>query len=259
MFKEPLTCIILLVLIYQLYIVYVPSSNNDALDNSEDSIDEKPSRDIVSQLPERKPMQYETPQTFEHPQLGKPDQIIQEGYLYRFSNPNPWNAIVYNPTSNLSYLFIIKLNESPTTIQKYSNMIQQWSQIIPNTKLNTQSMELIVPASDEESALAIINLILNNLKGDLTLKNIVDNKLIQVSLMKIKNYSSVRQKIIEQILDSVNQKRESFNDSVDYHEDLANTATATDSDINTNRNINESSVNKNDNPMAYEGLEFSYL
>lgn len=247
--------VILTVIIYQLYIVYYPkkeliTSRNVKRDISSSEIQPKK---VINKLPERKPMQYETPQSFEHPTLGKPDKIIQEGYLFLIRNPNPWNAIVYNQNTQ-SYLFIIKLIEDPTTIQKYSQMIMQWSKLIKNISFNTQSNELIIPSSDEDSALAILNLILNNLKGDLSLQNIVDNNLIQISIAKIKNYSSVKQKIQEQILENIHNKKISQEESLEYQEDLAETATASPNTPSP-REVRP----KDNNPSAYEGIEFSYL
>ena len=255
MFKESLIMVILTVIIYQLYIVYYPKKElitrrNVKRDISSSEIQPKK---VINKLPERKPMQYETPQSFEHPTLGKPDKIIQEGYLFLIRNPNPWNAIVYNQNTQ-SYLFIIKLIEDPTTIQKYSQMIMQWSKLIKNISFNTQSNELIIPSSDEDSALAILNLILNNLKGDLSLQNIVDNNLIQISIAKIKNYSSVKQKIQEQILENIHNKKISQEESLEYQEDLAETATASPNTPSP-REVRP----KDNNPSAYEGIEFSYL
>ena len=254
MFKESLIMVILTVVIYQLYIVYYPAKElkkfRKRSSPKQIPISEDKPRKVINKLPERKPMQYETPQSFEHPTLGKPDKIIPEGYLFIIRNPNPWSAIVYNQNTQ-SYLFIIKLNDDPTTIQRYSQKIMQWSKIIKNISFNTQSNELVVPSIDEDSALAVTNLILNNLKGDLPLQNIIDNNLIQISIAKIKNYSSVKQKIKEQILENVFNKKVSQEESLEYQEDLAETATASPN--------NPSPSPKETQPSAYEGLEFSYL
>jgi hypothetical protein len=254
MFKESLITIILLVVIYQLYIVYYPdrvqNTRRKTIKRTPQS-SEVESPKVIKKLPERKPMQYETPQSFEHPTLGKPDKIIEEGYLYLIQNPNPWNAIVYNANTQ-SYLFIIKLNDDPTTIQNYSQKIINWSKVIKNISLNTQSNELIIPSDDEDVALAIANLVLNNLKGDLNLQNIIDNNLIQISITKIKNYSSVKQKIKEQILESINNQKPEAEESLEYQEDLAQTVSPTMSSPRETRS-------KDINPSAYEGIEFSYL
>ena len=105
MFKQFLIMVILSIVIYQLYIV--KNQENEKLTKEKVVTKNQEHHRVISKLPQRKPMQYETPQSFEHPSLGKPDKIIQEGYLYIIQNPNPWNAIVYNSNTE-SYLFIIR-------------------------------------------------------------------------------------------------------------------------------------------------------
>lgn len=259
MFKESLMTIILLIVIYQLYIVYYPNK----VENTERKTirrkttkrspqpSEVESPKVIEKIHNSKPMQYETPKSFEHPTLGKPNKIIEEGYLYLIQDPNPWNAIVYNDNTQ-SYLFIIKLNYDPTTIQMFSQKIINWSKVFKDINLNTQSNELIVPSDDEDVALAIVNLVLNNLKGDLNLQHIIDNNLIQISISKIKNYSSVKQKIIDQILESTNNQKPEAEESLEYQEDLAKSVSPTMS-------LSPKEVKSQDNPLAYEGIEFSYL
>ena len=251
MFKQFLIMVILSIVIYQLYIV--KNQENEKLTKEKVVTKNQEHHRVISKLPQRKPMQYETPQSFEHPSLGKPDKIIQEGYLYIIQNPNPWNAIVYNSNTE-SYLFIIRLNENPTTIQRYNQKIMHWTKIVGNISLNTQSNELIIPSSDENSALAIVNLVLNNLRGDLTLKDIIDKKLIHISIAKIQNYSSVKQKIKEQILENISGVQQNQDKNIEYQEDLAETISSSSSP-----RVNLKEKNKNNQPLAYEGLEFSYL
>ena len=52
------------------------------------------------------------------------------------------------------------------------NDYQTWKQIIPNLDFNPQSGELIIPSKDEPSALALANLIVINITGQLSLENI---------------------------------------------------------------------------------------
>ena len=259
MFKQSLILVILLVVIYQLYIIYFDNKiekeyNSENLDEeqSDDKQYQVEQKQEVSNVKINKPMVYETPESFVHPQLGKPDKIITEGYLFNIKNPQPWNSIVFNPNAELKYLFIIKLNVSPNERNLYKEKIINWYKFIPGIRFN-ENDELIVPAPDENSALAVTNLVINNLKGDLNFKNIVENKLIEISLNKIRTYSSIRTKIIEQIMESIYGNMEELNESLDYQEDLAET-------INT---IEEENVNVPENnelqPLAYEGTEFSYL
>ena len=125
---------------------------------------------------------------------------------------------------------------------------------------------------------------LNNIKGDLSLENIQKNNLIGISLTKIRNYSSIRNKILDQIMESISGRSES-NEGVEYEEDLAETAEEygempTDRPVHKKLIHGESrkpdvkqenfsddlmEVNKpvtkynSNEPIAYEGNEFSYL
>ena len=252
MFKQSLMLVILLIVIYQLYILYF---DNDVKKEVSSDIpkEEENFNETIQNVEIPKPMIYETPQSFEHPILGKPTKIIEEGYLFIIENPNPWSSIVFNPNAELKYLFIIKLNVNPQDKNIYNEKINNWYKFIPGIRLN-ENNELVVPAPDENSALAITNLVINNLKGDLHFKNIVENKLIEISLNKIKSYSSIRSKIIEQIMESVYGNQEELNESLDYQEDLAET-------INTieEEDVEQTQQNNDYQPLAYEGTEYSFL
>ena len=64
---------------------------------------------------------------------------------------------------------------------------------IPHTK------ELIIPANDEEGALSVTNLILNNFKNKISVQDIVSKNLITISINKAKKYPIVKTKLKEQI------------------------------------------------------------
>jgi hypothetical protein len=268
MLKESLVLVIVLVIGYQLYLSYF--CNNDVISVNKKIIkkvnkphvqEQKQLRPSVQSFPQEKPMVYETPHTFEHPVLGKPDKIIPEGYLFIIRNPQPWNAIVFNQNKELKYMFILRIDINNSNKQRYLQTINQWKEIVPGINLNIESSELIVPAEDENVALAITNLLLNNLKGDLSLKNIIENNLIQISIMKIQHYTSVRTKIVEQIMENVNGQVPSMEghteENLEYEEDLAET-------INTVEEAKEKQIREVKNhdkyePLAYEGTEFSFL
>ena len=121
---------------------------------------------------------------------------------------------------------------------------------------NGQNFDLLIPSQDEEFALTICNLIINNIKGNLTINNIVDNNLIQVSMQKIKKYAVIKNKIVEQILENLNDETnlitlsEGFTNSaenngiLEYNEDLAM------SDINEDHKIQ-----RENNLEIYENKE----
>jgi len=257
MFKESLIFVSLAVIIYQLYIVY--SGQDKKIMINRPIINNRSRQPSLQKIENKKPMQYETPQSFEHPVLGKPTKIIQDGYLYIIQNPQPWNAIVFNPNKEIKYLFIIRLLLDNSQKKSYTNKINKWSNIIQDIKFNTESNELIIPAHDENTALGIANLVINNLRGDLVLKNIIDNNLLHISISKIQSYSSVRNKIIEQILENNNKQLNVTEENLEYVEDLAETInTAEEEHLEENPTVGNTNTLGED-PFAYEGNEFSYL
>lgn len=257
MFKESLICIILAVLIYQIYEKYFNKEQKKKipLDEIENSLDNKG----IQKIPESKPMVYETPNSFIHPQLGKPDKIIEEGYLFIINEPNPWNAIIFNQSKKENYMFVLLIKTNLDKLKSYSSKINDWLKIIPELRLNFQTGELIIPSEDEDIALALANLILSNIKGDLTLKNIIENNLIPISISKIKSHQSIRIKITEQILENVNDQNLKLNenDKFNYTEDLAET---NESPIKPEIAETETPQPKQVSEIAaYEGGEFSFL
>ena len=267
MFKESLISIIILVVIYQVYLTYYENKNvNNEIDNIEEKENLKMSTQIVKENHNIKPTKNEPSSNFRHPVLGKPDKIIPEGYLFNIKNPQPWNVIVFNPSNEMKYLFVIRMNINQQQKNIFSEKITNWYEFIPGISFNKTTSELVVPAPDENSALAVTNLVINNLKGDLDFKNIVENKLIEISLAKIRNYSSIRTKIIEQIMESINGENEINNESLDYEEDLAETVNTIDEDRYDEERYQEEthqeSERKSNNysqPEAYEGNEYSYI
>ena len=84
------------------------------------------------------------------------------------------------------------------------NAYENWKQIIPNLNFNATTRELIIPSKDEQSALALINLIYMNFMGQISLTNILEKNLIQISINKCKAYKVIENKIRDQINDNLN-------------------------------------------------------
>jgi hypothetical protein len=124
-------------------------------------------------------------------------QVPQQMQIQEFSKPNPWTKVILDASNEYPYNFHIKL-KIPSL-----NDYEDWKQIIPNIDFNARTGELVIPSKDEASALAIANLISSNFSGHLSLKEILDKKLIQISINKAKNYELVQNKFREQIMENL--------------------------------------------------------
>ena len=117
---------------------------------------------------------------------------------YVFDKPNPWSKIIIYDNKEYNYHFYIKIHIP--SLNAYEN----WKQIIPNLNFNATTRELIIPSKDEQSALALINLIYMNFMGQISLTNILEKNLIQISINKCKAYKVIENKIRDQINDNLN-------------------------------------------------------
>ena len=182
-----------------------------------------------------------------------PDQKVWD-----FNVPNPWTKIVYNINDDYPYHFYIKL-----TIPSL-NDYQTWKQIIPNLNFNSRTGELIIPSKDEPSALALANLIVINMTGQLSLENILNKNLIQISTAKSRKYEIVQNKLREQIKENLNKKI-NLNIPDIFEKDLAkidiskNNITS-DKFNDTFKHFSDQQDNTNNTEIgAYDGSDFSYL
>jgi hypothetical protein len=171
-----------------------------------------------------------------------------------FDKPNPWTRIIYNQNDEYPYSFCIKIKIS--SLNDYEN----WKKIIPNLNFSSNTGELIIPSKDEPSALALINLISNNLMGKISLKDILDKNLIQISINKAKNYEVVQNKLRDQINETLYGK---INIKPNYENDLdyADRKKSSKIDfINNNSDIdnnNNQLVDNSDNYMLPASQSFS--
>jgi len=166
--------------------------------------------------------------------FGKPTQYeINNIIVWDNLEQKPWSKIIYKYNSNYPFHFYIKIRIP--SLNDYNN----WKQIISNLEFDPKSGEMIIPTEDEETALSIANLIISNFKGDLTLEEIINKNLIDISIRKAKKYEVVKNKLIEQIMINLNDKpKESFTNTETFTTDLAI---------------------KNDDFVAYEGIEYSFF
>ena len=203
------------------------------------------------------------------------EQVDDKVKTIDFNKPNPWTKIIINPTEEFQYLFYIKANVPSL------NDFENWKQIIPNINFEPRTGELIIPSKDEPSALALVNLILINFSGQMSLENILEKNLIQISITKAKTHELVQTKLREQIMENLYGNQ--FNSiETNYKQDLASTSNNLDNDMtnsipttyqsNNRERLNfksdsfvdtfqhySSDSNIDTDVGAWDGSDFSYL
>ena len=141
-----------------------------------------------------------------------------------------------------------------------------WKQIIPNLDFNPQSRELIIPSKEEASALALANLICINFSRQLTIDNILDKNLIQISVAKSRNHEVVRNKLREQIMENIYGKSVK-KVQTNFEQDLAKNSISDDKGSidftsgqfsDTFQHFSSNSQN-NDDIEPFDNNTFSYL
>ena len=276
MFKESLIVIVFLIIIYQIYLNYYDTkdemiakqSKDDSKDKNEDDMQKKhklPKGILVNKKnPNKQIKAVEFQNEFNHPMYGKPTKLTPNGYLFTNNIPQPWNYIIFNKNSVPNHHYAVSLTPLLKTTDRTNilNIIGLWVNFLKTNEIdlifNGQNFDLMIPSQDEEFALTICNLVINNIKGNLNINNIVQNNLIQISMQKIKKYVQIKNKIIEQILENLNDDSnlitlsEGFTNSaenngiLEYNEDLAMSDTNEDRRNNNEnndykiRNLNES-------------------
>jgi len=272
MFKESLIVIVFMIIIYQIYLNYF-DLNNITTNENKNKVEEKSEEDNndiskAHQLPtgiltnskkiqksKKKFKSVEFQKEFVHPLYGKPSKLTDNGYLFDSNIPKPWTYIIFNNNSIPNHHYVVSLVPLLKSSDRTSilNVIGLWVNFLKTNQVdlmfNGQTFDLLIPSQDEEFALTICNLIINNIKGNLTINNIVDNNLIQISMQKIKKYTVIKNKIVEQILENLNDDShlitlsEGFTNSaenngiLEYNEDLAMSDNNEDHKIQRENNL----------------------
>lgn len=155
-----------------------------------------------------------SPNLFGEPHDYKPGQHI----VWIFNDSIPWSQIIYLYNQDYPFKFYIKV-KIPSL-----NDYQSWKEVIPNLDFDARTGELIIPSKNEASALAVANLILSTFKGNLKLETILEKGLIQISVAKAQQFELVKNKLRDQIIEVIQGKSKSSNQSVgnsDFEADLA--------------------------------------
>ena len=173
--------------------------------------------------------------------FGKPYKIVPNKFImWTFIIEKPWTQIVYNYSQKFPFKFFIKI-KIPSL-----NDYQTWKDIIPNLDFDSKTGEIIIPSKDEAGALAIANLIISNFQGQLSIENILEKNLIPISITKAQQHDMIKNKLREQIIESLQSKTIESKTKINFEKDLANE--------------NKSNIKQNfENINAYEGIEYTYL
>jgi hypothetical protein len=190
-----------------------------------------------------------------HPKINtEPKQMhtYHDNKVINFDKPNPWSKIIIKENEEVPYLFHIKIR-IPSL-----NDFENWKKIVPNINFIPRSGELVIPSKDEAAALAIANLIIINLSGQLNLNDILEKNLIHISVTKARSYDIVQNKLREQIMENLFGTKFNTVDT-NYTKDLAQA----EHNIEKLQDIIEPNIinntKENNEIEAWDGNDFSYL
>jgi hypothetical protein len=138
-----------------------------------------------------------------------------EDRVKEFTKANPWTKLIVKKGDEYPLHFYIKI-KIPSL-----NDFQTWKQIVPNLNFDPNTGEMIIPSQDEAAALALANLIIINFTGQMTLKDILEKNLIQISVAKAKSHELVQNKLREQIMDNLNgNNKQNIENFANFSQDL---------------------------------------
>jgi hypothetical protein len=263
MLRQLLVALILYLMINQLILFFNTNENKfDMPENTPEIIEEKKKK--ISKNEKNVPVANTIESVVPLNLFGKPHEVVPNKFIiWTFTQPVPWSQIIYVYEQEYPFRFFLKIH-IPSL-----NDYQAWKQIIPNIDFDSKTGELIIPSKNEESALAIANLIVSNFQGQLTIDNIIQKNLIQISVTKAQQYEVVKTKLREQIIEALNGQTHKLNrtnkpPSNDFEEDLAKSKNNVEA-LTSNSNhevINSESketFNNPDEPAAYELDNLAYL
>lgn len=141
------------------------------------------------------------PQLKRFEKYGHPTDIFDDKgsrIMFWKLNNKPWSSLHYNISKNICTFSLNALIEK--------DLLHSWNQIIPNIGFNDKDSTIIITTDDENSALALTNLILSTINQELTIKEIVESNLLDISLNKIRGHPLVKTKILEQINEKLSNK-----------------------------------------------------
>ena len=167
-----------------------------------------------------------------------------------FDTPNPWCKIMVGDNTTKYFIKINNFQE---------NKFIEWKKIIENLDYDIKNKELILETTEEAEALALVNLIISTMNDDISLEDVLNNKLISISIRKAKSHKLVCNKLIELIKENNSPKRnniESLDSSVEYSVDTDNSIPLIQTPPQSNLN-NAKANYLSMEPQPYAGTEYS--
>lgn len=153
--------------------------------------------------------------------------------IIEFVDPNPWSKVVTTPDGKkYFYTKINKFNEK---------LYMEWKDIIDNLDYDISTKELIIESRDEPRALAILNLIISNMKGNITISEIFENDLMNKSIIKARKHKVVSKKLLELIKENNEEFTGIVNNEDTYSKDTFTRDNISKENI-TNQNISQNNV-----------------
>jgi hypothetical protein len=213
---------------------------------------ERPQQHQMQERPQQHQMQER--QQHENKQVQR-----DEPKVWEFDTPNPWSRVVKIEGDEYPYRFFLKIR-IPSL-----NDFQSWKQIVPNIEFDPRGGEIIIPSQDEGSALALANLMVANMGGQLSLQDIIDKKLIQISVSKAQAHEIVRSKLREQIVENL-QGKTPQKSVTNYEKDLAQKPNKNEpkskesmNDTHDIKGYNDIKHKESNEIEAFDGGDYSYI
>ena len=189
--------VIVILLILEFYFNYFRKSNDKKVD--EEPIENK-----------------EQVENFENKGNDNLEEVFgekEDEEIIQFNNPNPWCKVSINMNDYTKYF--IKINNFDEEI------FLEWKKLIDSLDYDVDSKELILETREEYEALALVNLIISNMNKDIGIEEIMENRLITISIQKAKSHKLVCNKLKELIMENnkpIDQRN--INNTISYNQDI---------------------------------------
>lgn len=115
---------------------------------------------------------------------------VNNNEIIVFNNPDPWCKVNIGDNYTKYHIYLNVFDE---------NKFIEWKKLIGSLDYDVENKELIIETNQEYEALALINLIISNMNNSIDFNEILNNKLISISIEKAKSHSLVCNKLKELI------------------------------------------------------------